>query len=123
MKRLLLILTVISFSIPGLSQELNLPAQFLKEEQPETYKAVKTFAETKWEEDHNMILHEINGQAEAYIELIRLAEAEGPGIKDVIFNALKKWTEGEVGEFDNPTTDYKMVVHEVKKQMKAKTAY
>lgn len=130
MKKLLLIL-FLSFSTFTFSQELNNNATFLKQGMPETYEAIKQFSEEKWETDYSMILHEINKQSDAFKELMEISALERSDFDEIFIRALVKWTENpktlEKGDmaakFQNPNTDWSMVVHEMKKQIKAKDAY
>lgn len=123
MKKLYLLIILYVFSAPVIGQDLNIPAQFLRDESKSTYEAIKTFSQNKWEANHNMILNEINGQSQAYIDLITHRKIKSPEYHKVFMSALKKWTEGDVGGFDNPTTNWKMVLYETNKQLKAKNDY
>jgi hypothetical protein len=130
MKKILLIL-FLSFSSFAFSQELNDNASFIKQGMPETYEAIKQFSEEKWETDYSMVLHEINKQSDAFKELMEISGLERSDFDEIFIAALVKWTEnpetlqkgGMEAKFQNPNTDWSMVVHEMKKQIQAKDAY
>lgn len=120
MKRIfILFLFLFSFSVQ--SQELSPQAKSLKDSKTETYNAVKNFAINKWEDDHDMIVYEINKQTESLFEALKLSESN----MSIFSKALNKWGDNINAEnvLKNSTIDWSMVTYEMKKQIKAKNAY
>lgn len=102
-------------------QELSSSSRALKENMPETYQAIKAYAINQWENDHSMILYEINKQSEAFVEVSNLSQ-ENPAI---FSNAVVQWGENITNEnlLKNSTIDWSMVLYEMKKQIQAKNSY
>ena len=130
MKALRSLVVFLLLTLPGAAQEMAVQAEFLKEEMNPTFEAIKEFSQSKWKNDHAMILHEINSQAEAFHGIMEIAGQNRKDFDEIFIAALIKWTEdkerlrGEMEmRFQNPTTDWKMVFHEMQKQIKAKDAY
>lgn len=103
------------------SQELSSSSQALKNEFPDTYEAIKEFALSKWDEDHSMILYEINKQSDAFIKVFEYAGDN----KRIFVNAVEKWGENVTPDnmLRNSTVDWNMVLYEMNKQIEAKNSY
>jgi hypothetical protein len=87
----------------------------------------------KWENDFEMVLHEVNSQAESIVELVDNFESEHT---DIAVMAIQKWSyEGylesniaiinELSRFDieqilNLHCDWEMVLYEYENQVEAK---
>lgn len=134
MKRLILSLIFVLSSVNGFTQ-LNSSAEFFKENLPGAYEAIKDRATDKWETDYEMILYEINNQAEAFYKVRELFLGEDLE-QGILFSAMKKWTddedkfvkyanmtEEEVAEVDvfSLWFDWTMVIYEYENQVKAKS--
>lgn len=119
MKKFLLIsfLLISPFSF---SQELEQSATIVKEAFPEDYDGIKKFAVNKWEDNHRMVLHEINEQSEAYVIIFR--DLYNDETLPIFHKALFKW--GYDGEIlvGSSTINWRMVKHEMEEQIKAKKA-
>jgi hypothetical protein len=121
MKKYFCLLILLFFTLFTYSQELNETAQKLKDAKSSSYQLIKEFAVDKWNDDHTMIVHEINRQVEAYEKIAYESKKEGYDELEMA-KALREWSTGEPNtpEF---RIDFIMVWHEYNKQMKAKKAY
>lgn len=120
MKKLIIIFFVLISSI-SYCQELNSSAIILKNDKTDSYNAIKKFAVTKWDAEHDMIVYEINKQAEAFFDVLELFE----GNKEIFSQSVLKWGENVTADnlLKNSTVDWSMVLYEMKKQIKAEKAY
>lgn len=116
---LLLILFVTTGTIIG--QELEPHAVLVKEKFPEDYEGIKKFSISKWDDNHRMILHEINQQTEAYISIFK--DMYSDETLPIFHKALKKWGYDGVTLEGSSTINWRMVKHEMEKQIKSKGAY
>lgn len=117
MKKILLVLalmvTAVSFG------QLNDEAQFFKSSDSDSYECIKNLAVEKWNDDHEMIVHEINKQSKSkmeFLEGIRDKDQDGPLVK-IALKAMKKWGETPC------TIDWEMTLYEYNKQIKAASQY
>lgn len=92
---------------------------------PDVYEAVKTRAIDKWDDDHEMIVYEINNQIDCYVFLMRIED-----IDDVILTKyLLKWSDepdailADLDYFDSYSIDWEMVKYEYNNQVAAKNSY
>ncbi len=120
MKKLLFLLIFCAPSI-ALAQELNDSAKLLKKQKSQTYNAIKDFAVSEWNEDHSMIVYEINKQSESFFKVFRMIE----GNEEIFSRAIAEWGEDVTQEnlLKNPKINWSMVSYEMEKQIKAKKAY
>jgi hypothetical protein len=97
---------------------------------------IKKNAESKWENDYQMIVYEINNQADALFELIDIFENENTSVflkaiekwstrgkaqdNRVIMNAMKYFNVKELVQID---CDWTMVKYEYQQQVEAKKAF
>lgn len=109
----LILVTLVSYG------QLNSSATFLKENRAESYKDIKFMAVLKWDNNHNMIIHEINKEADAKLEVGKITK-DANYDEELLLNAMVKWSETIGGKL---YYDYSMVVYEYKKQIKAKESY
>ncbi len=100
----------ISFS-QGLSQE----AEIIKNSSPIIYKEILTFAKSKWQDNHEMIVYTINKQVRAMAEIGNIMESPNFD-ENILSKELIKWKKDDL-------TDYEMVLFSYKKQIKAKNSY
>lgn len=134
MKRIILSLIFVLSSVNGFAQ-LNSSAEFFKENLPGAYEAIKDRATDKWKTDYEMVLYEINNQAEAFYEVRELFSGEDLD-QGILFSAMKKWTDDEdkFVKYFNMTEeevsivdvfslwfDWTMVIYEYENQVKAKS--
>lgn len=118
------LLFFILLPISLLGQELKVEAQYLKSENQDIFNSIKEYAVNKWDQDHNMIVYEINQQSEAFINVMKTASGSDLETQKILLSAIDKWSEKKTKDFaKNPTIDWKMVDYEVKRQVKAKKAY
>ncbi len=122
MKKITLIIAIVFSGMLMQAQELNENAKLLKngnEEVQEIYQQIRKFAVNKWDDEHNMVVYEINKQADAVFEF-KEATSSSTYDNDIMKKALIKWSEKIDGEF---MPDWNMLMYEYKKQLKAKNAY
>lgn len=101
---------------------LNINGKSIRNGTPELYEAIKTFAINKWAQDHNMVLHEINTQSDAFIKFTEIMKSKPDEV--IVMTAMKKWSDNfNPSVLANPTLDWRMVVHEIETQIKAKNSY
>jgi len=120
MKKVIIIFFILISSI-SYCQELNSSAIILKNDKTDSYEAIKSFAKSKWNDEYDMVLYEINKQAEAFFEVLRLFENN----KEIFSQSIRKWGDNITASnlLKNPTVDWSMVLYEMKKQIKSKNAY
>ena len=118
MKKPLLILLAILSSCLMFSQ-LNKNANKLKTNRSERYQQIKTFVEQDWKGDHQMMVYNINAQADAFSEVYELMQSKGYD-EEIMLKAFGKWGIGINGKRHY---DYTMVVYQYKNEIKAKNQY
>lgn len=133
MKTLLLLLLTTS----AIGQELSGTGKYVKENYSKQYEAtIKKHALLEWGTDYNMVVWEINSQVDALIELIQTFETKHTR---VVFDAIREWSQDgyeganekiikampnfSITELLRLHCDWKMVVWEYKKQVKAKGSF
>ena len=111
MKKLTIITVLIMFSMTLFSQ-LNDNARNLKENVPNFYVPIKTFAVDKWGNDNSMIVFTINRQSDAWFELKTLIDKVSNEQVEIF---LLRWSKN----IDNYyCTDWTMIVFEIKRHLK-----
>lgn len=104
-------------------------AKELKDSKNPIYNTMKERAILKWEDDHSMIVAEINMQARAFQEIgvIFLKENNSKEALELFQTCVMKWSNGEIdpetGVTYNSTVDWAMVHYEFKRQIMAKNSY
>ncbi len=136
MKTITLAIALLSGILTSYGQ-LNGNARYIKKAFPNAYEnTLKRYAIEEWGVDHSMVLWEINKQADALTEFTRIFKTEN---STEAIRAIKEWT---ISGFETQTTmelerleemsrkallrfncDWKMVLYEYKKQVKAKNLY
>ena len=119
MKKITVILALLMASMAF--GQLSPLAQAYKNQQPERYECFKKFAEKDWSGDHVMIVYVINNQVEAYNEFLTYRD-ELPDTQkymNILTHALKDWSENA----ELCTTNWEMVVYQVKNQLEALESY
>tara|TARA_B100000282_G_C31625215_1_gene441244 strand:+ start:91 stop:516 length:426 start_codon:yes stop_codon:yes gene_type:complete len=138
MKRLILTLIFVLSSVNVFTQ-LNSYAEYYKEYLPGAYEAIKDRATDIWETDYEMILYEINNQAEAFYKVQELFVEEDLE-EEIMLSAMIKWTNDEdelleylymieegIAEDDvfsllfSLWFDWTMVIYDYENQVKAKS--
>lgn len=109
-----------SYKAPS-SKGLNQNAQDLKSFAQKEYGCIKRRAVNKWGNDHSMIVHEINKQADGWLEFNKLNKkfSESSKEKDIVLEAFIKWMDNG----DDCSMDWSMAVYEIEKQIEALNAY
>lgn len=97
------------------SQGLNKEAEIIKNSSPNIYKEILTFAKSKWQDNHEMIVYTINKQAGALAEIANIMETPNFD-KNILSKEIIKWKKDGL-------TDYEMALYSYKKQFKAKSIY
>lgn len=137
MKAITILLAVLLATTFVEAQELNSNASYIKETYSAEYEqTLKKHALNKWEDDFNMVVHEINKQAEALVKFIDEFKGDNTNIA---FNAIQKWSkdgyeskntrmfkEMETVSLENLLKmhcNWNMVKHEYDKQVKAKNSF
>lgn len=118
MKKLLVLFALFA-CIPESYSQLNSNAEILKNDVPETYKKIKTFAEQDWKGDHSMMVYTINKQADSFFEYYDLIKSKNYDEK-ILINAMTDWNVVIDGV---EIYDYSMIMYTYKKQLKAKESY
>jgi len=104
------------------SLSLNESAESLKSGHIDIYDAIKTRAIREWDDDHTMVVYEINKQSEALYEAAALLS----DYNVITSSALHKWSDVALTSESNvfiESVDWVMVVYEAKKQIEAKQNY
>lgn len=118
MKKLLILLAFLACISTSYSQ-LNSNSEYLKNNVPETYKELKTFAEQDWKGDHSMMVYTINKQADSFFEYYDILKSKNYDEK-ILINAMANWNIEVDG---TKIYDYSMIVYTYNKQLKAKESY
>lgn len=132
MRKLIICLNLFFTSFTCLAQ-LNPEATVMKESYPEAYNQIRRTAIEKWNDDHEMIVYNINEEATAWVEYLGLLKNAD---NDVLFKAVEKWVDKRDKEkfYSSLKSDgtnfmnvcrieWGMVVYEYKNQIEAKNAY
>ena len=126
MKSLILIITIAFFglSIVGqtavnLGAELTPVAKQIKASDTTLYGTVKRFAILQWQDDHFMVVSEINNQIDYMVGCYKLLEAKDFDQK-IWDKAMSAWTIKHNGEI---LVDWMMVFQEYVAQLNSKNAY
>lgn len=136
MKKLLLIIAVVLFTLPSFGQ-LSEQSEVIQEKLPLVYNILKQHAIEKWDSDHTMIVYQINKQSEAIFEFFEVLKMMGDSNSElfIVRDTLKQWSyegykadtaellkiEGSIWLMCH--VDWVMVVHQVKEQLKASKSY
>lgn len=129
------ILLILLFPFIAFSQ-LSKGADYFKQSQPKVYNTIKDHAVKKWDNNHEMIVHQINDQCDSILKLFTTLKNN----MDVALlnEMILKWTyEGHkdsvskvIGSPGVKITDllplavnWEMVNYEYEKQVKAKASY
>ena len=122
MKKTLFIASLLLITFSLFSEGLNLDAEYLKSSYPTIYEAVKERAIGEWEEDHTMILFEINRQSKALLECNDLLEYEVA----IINRQIVEWCDYDIRDYEDfylAPIDWAMVLFVSKNQIKARGNY
>ena len=137
MKRVIILLTLLSCITFITAAGLNTHADFIKTVYQSEYESnLKEYALNEWEDDFTMVVYEINKQADAIFELIESFESEHTNIA---FRAIQEWsTDGylrhNIKIFEEMESfglqdllkihcDWTMVKYEYTNQVKAKNSF
>ncbi len=99
--------------------QLNDNAEYLKSNDDSIYTRIKERSVDKWEENHKMIVYEINKLSDSVFDLAKI-QGNSNYDKELMIDALGKWVDKINGK---ENYNYTMVVYEYKKQIKAKNSY
>ena len=119
MKKYILLTVLIIGMIANTFGQLSEYAQVAKDNNSPIYDQAKDRAVEKWEDNHRMVVYEINKQIEAMVEAISLKRSTEFD-EDIMLGAMHKWHETINGK-DN--YNWSMVIYEYKKQVKSKNEY
>jgi len=128
MKRFLIIAFLLFPLFATAQQELNQYGKAIKECCPELYSGIRSMAVDEWGSDHEMILHQINKQCEAYYEINQWASKltmDDTDKLDIYWNAVLEWsdeTDAQVA-IENGKADWEMVWYTIQKQLEAMSQY
>lgn len=139
MKKLALIpILLLSFSVlANAQQNLNSNASYIKSHFPNAYKnTLRQRALNKWKTDYEMVVYEINQQAN---DLVKLTQEFKSDYTNIAFRAIEKWSvknykSSNIRAFKKIKTfslknliklhcDWEMVKYEYDNQVKAKNAF
>lgn len=137
MKKTILILTAMLISVLIHAQGLNSNASYIKDSLQLDYEqTIRKHALVEWGDDYSMVVYEINKQADALFELIKIFESNNTNI---VFKAIQEWSidgykSDNITNFKELKTfglkqliklncDWSMVKYEYDKQVKAKNAF
>ena len=122
MKKIVIVVFLLLASAFVFADGLNGYAESIKEAAPETYNAIAARAIIEWGSDHVMIVWEINGQCEAFIEGMDLFDKD----RSLFVECVLEWCDDCYAVYDDIMTapvDWKMVRWEFNRQYAAKVAY
>lgn len=137
MKKIIIFITLIAFSVISYSQELESNALMIKEKYNTLYeKTIKKYALLKWKDDFNMVVYEINKQSDALVNIVDKFESK---YTNILFKAVIKWSHEGKKEYNEKVwdnfkylgissmleleVDWNMVQYEYEKQVKAANAF
>lgn len=125
MKKISLIMVMFLLFTSVNAVELGNSATGLKNNNPGIYEIIKSQAIAKWDDNHSMIVYEINKQSDALFACDKLFDVH----KDIAMKAVTKWYDGDISEIDGTRSIYEypinwsMVEYEIKKQTAAESSY
>lgn len=122
MKKILIVLVLLTASTLVFADGLNGYAESIKDAAPETYNAIATRAILEWGSDHAMIVWEINQQCEAFIEGMTLFDKD----RELFVKCVLEWCDDRDAVQEDIMTasiDWRMVIWEFNRQYGAKNAY
>ena len=131
------ILFIILLCTVNVFAQLESDALFIKNKYPEGYNIIKYYASQEWGSDHEMVVYQINNQAEALINLLVIFE---PKHTNILYRSLQEWSyptflkhtqeyfekevnAAEISLFLNFHVDWEMVEYTYKNQVSAKGSY
>ena len=118
MKYIFLTLAVVlTFNVTA---QLNTEAKAVQKAMPEEYHQIRCMAVNKWDDNHKMVVYEINLQSEAFVSVMDvLGNYDDPDIEyRIMIQAMTKWKLDEcVQENGDPSYNWKMVVYEYGNQL------
>lgn len=134
---LAIVLIAILLPMELLGQSLKGNASMIRSDYPDEYqKTIRQHAINEWGNEHDMVVYEINKQADALIELINSFESNNTNIAA---SAIEKWSisghkRANMRKFKNMNTfnldnliklhcEWDMVKYEYDKQVEAKNSY
>ena len=92
------------------SAQYSAQSESIREVSPEMFQLIKEEALRKWKNDFPMVMHEVNKQSEAIVNMF-LLKRESDYDSEIMARAEQKWG-----------IDYVMQEHEYRKQLKSKKA-
>jgi len=110
----------------GQGTDLSNLSQMLKTERPGYYEPIRNFAIKKWEDDHRMVLFEINKQVKDLIFLIKEVDPDNLAQMEIFNKSYHKWRKEPFTKETDPYTievDWSMVRFEFDTQLKAYKQY
>lgn len=137
MRNSMLTLLLVTIAFPGISQELEANAKYIKEKYSTDYTAtIRNYAVKEWGDDYQMVVYEINQQCDALVELVNAFKSENTNIA---YKAILEWSQDgyetrNSQEFQKIKVfgveqllklhcDWQMVKYEYDNQVKAKNAF
>lgn len=127
MKKIMFLLFIFAFIFNvSAADHLNKSAVYVKENSPQVYDVIKDYSEGKWGTDYGMVVYEINQQCEGLLNVFILLHDSTDAEETVIVNAIDKWCDGDVMNYENPflaPINWHMVVYTAREQIKAMGAY
>ena len=119
MKKPLLLLLLAILSSNLMFSQLNKNANKLKSAQSELYQEIKTFVEQDWKGNHQMMVYNINAQADAMSEVYDFTQSKDYD-ENIMLKALARWAIRINGKLHH---NFTMVVYQYKNEIKAKNQY
>jgi hypothetical protein len=90
MKKTMFLLFLSIIAIPGITQELEANASYIKEKYPTDYaNTIRKYAMKEWGDDFQMVVYAINQQADALVALVDEFESDNT---TVAYNAILDWS-------------------------------
>lgn len=121
----ILFMFFVSLSPPGIAEGQTLSNEALSIEQsnPEVFKAVKEAAVDQWQDDHVMVVAEINQQVESIYKLFHSVDLNDPTQNRIFANAFNKWKLEDYNSLEDNAYSIKcnwvMVLAEFRQQLAA----
>lgn len=122
MKKLLIGIVLLLLSVAVFAGGLNSSANSLKANHPDIYQAIRDRAVREWDDDHDMVVYEINRQSTALYESSTLLKSN----PDITSRALFEWADSDILGVENVfiySIDWVMVVYTAKKQIESQSSY
>ena len=117
MKKAIITVVLVIGMIANTFGQLNSNAESFKG--TKVYEKIKFMAVNKWEDNHKMVVYEINKQCDAALD-INVISKESDKKRDIVVSAMTKWSDKINGEY---YYNWSMVLYEYKKQFKASSSY